>query len=279
MFFKFPSFYFGISRNSCTFAAGKNRHKIMIYFFVQARVGSSRLPNKILLPFYNGKNILELLIEKLQQVENTGVIIATSTNPNCDPIEAIAQKKGAICFRGSEDDVLQRFIDAAEKNQVNQLIRVCSDNPFLDLHGLRELVQFVYTSEQPIDYASFHINDTPSILTHYGFWTEYTTLEALLKAKEYAAGDHYYHEHLTSYLYTHPENFHIHWLSVPEVILTHPDIRLTIDTEDDFHTAQAIYKDICATNPYPTLNELIIYLDQHQDMYKMMKLQIEKNSK
>ena len=124
----------------------------MIYFFVQARVGSSRLPNKILLPFYNGKNILELLIEKLQQVENTGVIIATSTNPNCDPIEAIAQKKGAICFRGSEDDVLQRFIDAAEKNQVNQLIRVCSDNPFLDLHGLRELVQFVYTSEQPIDY-------------------------------------------------------------------------------------------------------------------------------
>ena len=67
MFFKFPSFYFDISRNSCTFAAGKNRHKIMIYFFVQARVGSSRLPNKILLPFYNGKNILELLIEKLQQ--------------------------------------------------------------------------------------------------------------------------------------------------------------------------------------------------------------------
>ena len=251
----------------------------MIYFFVQARMGSSRLPNKILLPFYNGKSILELLIEKLQQVENTGVIIATTTNPDCDPIEDVAKKSGALCFRGSEDDVLQRFIDAAEKYHVSQIIRVCSDNPFLDLHGLRELVQHVYTSKQPIDYASFHVNETPSILTHYGFWTEYATLDALLKAKEYAAGDHYYHEHLTSYLYTHPDKFSIHWIDVPQAVIQHPDIRLTIDTEADFHTAQAIYKDVCSNNPYPTLDELISYLDQHQDMYKSMKLQIEKNSK
>lgn len=70
----------------------------MIYFFVQARVGSSRLPNKILLPFHNGRNILELLIEKLRQVKNTGIIIATTTNPDCDPIEAIAQKNGVGLF-------------------------------------------------------------------------------------------------------------------------------------------------------------------------------------
>ena len=251
----------------------------MIYFFVQARVGSSRLPNKILLPFHNGRNILELLIEKLRQVKNTGIIIATTTNPDCDPIEAIAQKNGVDCFRGSEDDVLQRFIDAAEKYNVNQLIRVCSDNPFLDLHGLRELVQFVSASDQPIDYASFIINETPSILTHYGFWTEYTTLDALLKAKENAAANHYYHEHLTSFLYTHPEMFHIHWLDVPKAILQHTNIRLTIDTEADFNTTQTIYKDICTNNPYPTLDELLFYLDQHQDMYKLMKVQIERNSK
>lgn len=256
-----------------------NSQTVMIYFFVQARVGSSRLPNKILLPFYNGKSILDLLIKKLKQVENTGIIIATTTNSDCDPIEDIAMKSGVLCFRGSEDDVLQRFIDAAEKYHVKQLIRVCSDNPFLDLHGLRDLVQHAYTSEQSIDYASFHIHETPSILTHYGFWTEYTTLEALIKAKKYAAGNHYYHEHLTSYLYTYPDKFCIHWLEVPQAITQHPDIRLTIDTEADFQTAQAIYKDVCSNNPYPTLDELITYLDHHQDMYKLMREQIERNSK
>lgn len=251
----------------------------MIYFFVQARVSSSRLPNKILLPFYNGKNILELLIEKLRHVENTGIIIATSTASDCDPIERIAQENGVLCFRGSENDVLQRFIDAAQANHVNQIIRVCSDNPFLDLHDMRHLVDYVYRAQQPLDYVSFHINETPSILTHYGFWTEYTTLEALQKAKEMAGDDHYYHEHLTSYLYTHPEQFQIRWLDVPAIILEHHDIRLTIDTDDDFHTAQAIYRDLCSTNPYPTLDELITYLDQHDEMYKTMRKQIEKNSK
>jgi len=249
----------------------------MIYFFVQARVGSSRLPNKILLPFYNGKNILELLIEKLQQVRHTGVLIATSKNPDCDPIEDIASQHGVLCFRGSEDDVLQRFLDAAEVHHVDQLIRVCSDNPFLDLHGLQELVD--KASEAPVDYASFNINGTPSILTHYGFWTEYTTREALLKAKEMAKGDHYYHEHLTSYLYTHPDMFRIKWLDVPSTILTHQDIRLTIDTEEDFKTAQSIYQEVCSNNPYPTLDELTAYLDQHQEMYDVMKQQIKKNSK
>ena len=86
----------------------------MIHFIFQARSGSTRMPNKILLPFYDGKSILDLLIEKLKRVKDTQVIIATSVNPNCDPIEEVAKKHEVLCFRGSENDVLQRFIDAAE---------------------------------------------------------------------------------------------------------------------------------------------------------------------
>ena len=72
----------------------------MITFIVQARGGSTRLPNKILMPFYKGKSILELLIDKLKQVENTEVIIATSVNQNCDVIEHTAKVNGVKCFRG-----------------------------------------------------------------------------------------------------------------------------------------------------------------------------------
>ena len=85
----------------------------MITFMIQARVGSTRLPNKILLPFYENKCILQLLLDKLKQVEGTNIVIATSKDTQNDAIEALAKQEGVSCFRGEENDVLQRFIDAA----------------------------------------------------------------------------------------------------------------------------------------------------------------------
>ena len=87
----------------------------MLAFIVQARVGSTRLPNKIILPFFKGKSILELLISKLKNVEGAKVILATSTNKENDLLEQIARQNGVFCFRGSENDVIQRFIDAADE--------------------------------------------------------------------------------------------------------------------------------------------------------------------
>lgn len=113
----------------------------MITFIVQARTGSTRMPNKILLPFHEGKSILDLLIKKLKQVDNTKVVIATSVNPNCDAIEQVAELHQVACYRGSENDVLQRFIDATESNGAEQIIRVCSDNPFLELASIKRLVE------------------------------------------------------------------------------------------------------------------------------------------
>ena len=154
----------------------------MIYFLVQARSGSTRMPNKILLPFYGGKSILDLLIEKLKQVENTKIVIATSDNPNCNAIQQVAERQGVACFRGSENDVLQRFIDAAEVNDAQRIIRVCSDNPFLELNSICELVNKA-EADVEADYISYNINGVPSIKTHYGFWTEFVTLEALKRVK------------------------------------------------------------------------------------------------
>ena len=76
-----------------------------ITFIIQARVGSSRLLNKILLPFYKDKCIVELLIEKLRQIEDTNIVVATSINPNNDVIEAYLDKYNIPIYRGSENDV------------------------------------------------------------------------------------------------------------------------------------------------------------------------------
>ena len=248
----------------------------MITIIVQARSGSTRLPGKILLPFYGKKSILDLLIEKLKQVKDAKVVIATSVNPNCDQIENVAMQHGVICFRGSENDVLQRFIDAAEVNHAEKIIRVCSDNPFLELASIQRLASVA--EKETADYISFNINGTPSIKTHYGFWTEYVTFDALKRVKE-MTNESLYHEHVTNYIYSHPSSFNIKWITGPEIVNNHSDIRLTIDTEEDFRSAQTIYSNLCQENPYPTIDEVVKYLDMHRDLYVTMKQQINKNTK
>ncbi|MCM1030076.1 MAG: hypothetical protein NC410_01345 [Oscillibacter sp.] len=246
-------------------------------FLIQARLGSSRLPGKIMLPFYEEHTILDLLIEKLKCI-TTNIVLATSENSQNDLLKDVSDKHHIKCFRGAENDVLQRFVDAAETHHAKHIIRVCSDNPFLDLEAIKELIQFVESAEGKYDYVSFDIFGLPSIKTHYGFWTEYVTLSALKKICS-LTDNPCYHEHVTNYIYTHPENFSIAWIKGPECLRKHSDIRLTIDTEEDFKNAAEIYADLCIATPYPTVIEIVNYLDNHSDYYQYMRSQILKNSK
>lgn len=248
-----------------------------IAFLIQARLGSTRLPGKILKPFFQEKSILDLLIEKLRSVPDTNIILATSTSSTDNQLEVFAKDKNIDLFRGSESDVLERFIKAAEQFKAKQLIRVCSDNPFLELKSIKELI--LYVKENPeYDYVSFNVNGTPSIKTHYGFWTEYVTLDTLHKVSNFT-NEPLYHEHVTNYIYTHPEKFKIKLLETSKELIKHNNIRLTIDTETDFQNAQTIYKELKRTINYPTIDDIINYLDNHPQYYQIMKQEISKNSK
>lgn len=246
-------------------------------FIVQARVGSTRLPNKILLPFYEQNCILDLLVRKLSQV-SANIIIATSQNTENDILEEKAKAYGVPCFRGSENDVLQRFIDAAMYYNVQRIIRVCSDNPFLDLESIRILTSYVERSTESYDYVSFCVNGVPSIKTHYGFWTEYVTLDALRKVVQYTE-EPLYHEHVTNYIYMHSALFNTAWLPVSKKLETHNNIRLTIDTLSDFENVKKLYSELCSKNPYPSIDSVVDYLDFHSEYYSLMKEQISNNLK
>lgn len=249
-------------------------------FIIQARIGSTRLPGKILLPFDGQKSILDLLIEKLSAFKNIGIVVATSVAKENDAIEMVANKHHVHCYRGAEQDVLRRFIEAAHSVNAKHIIRICSDNPFLELNSIRQLIELVTSCQEQggLDYASFDICGQPSIKTHYGFWTEYTSLSALEKVA-HLTDDLFYHEHVTNYIYAHSDIFKIRWLSGSEVLIGHENIRLTIDTADDFRNAQAIYADLCAFNPFPTIKDIVAYLDTHPNYYQSMKNQITVNSK
>lgn len=95
---------------------------------IQARLGSVRLPKKITKPFYREKNILEIILNKLSSKLDTQIILATTTNPIDDKIEEIGAKYGTNMYRGSEVDVLKRFIEAAEYNNISKIVRVCAES-------------------------------------------------------------------------------------------------------------------------------------------------------
>lgn len=248
-----------------------------IGIIIQARLSSTRLPKKVLLPFYGSMTILDILIDKMQSV-CPNIVIATSLKPENDELIKFAAHKDVCCYRGSEDDVLQRFIDSAKFSNITHIIRICSDNPFLDVNALKKLINSVELNSD-CDYISFDIDGTPSIKTHYGFWAEYVSLDALLRISSITS-EQLYHEHVTNYIYTHPESFNIKWLEVPTFVKQHKNVRLTIDTEEDFENAANIYTALYTQlGCYPTMEEVLRYLDTHSEYYKSMESQIIKNTK
>lgn len=248
----------------------------MVAFIVQARLGSTRLPGKILLPFYKDETILSIIIGRLKRVPNSIVIIATSDNPCDDRIASEAETLGVKCFRGDESDVLSRFVNAARENGVTRIIRVCSDNPFLDYNSLVELASIAQKSD--LDYIGFDVDGIPSIRTHYGFWTEYVSLAALEKVIS-LTDERLYHEHVTNYIYTHSEQFKIGWIKVPASIASRKNIRLTIDTDEDMKNAARLYQELYSVEGEIDINKIVSYLDNHSEYLQSMKKEIEKNTK
>ena len=244
---------------------------------IQARLTSTRLPRKVLLPFYGSTTILDILIDRLRSI-CLNIVIATSSKSENDELVSFAMNKNVSCYRGSEDDVLQRFIDAARYSNITHIIRICSDNPFLDVTSLKELISTV-EGNQNHDYISFNIDGTPSIKTHYGFWAEYVSLDALMRINSLTA-EHLYHEHVTNYIYTHPQLFSIKWLEVPSFVKQHRSVRLTIDTKEDFENAAHIYAALYSqVGCNPSMEDVLTYLDAHREYYGLMESQIYKNSK
>lgn len=248
-----------------------------IGIIIQARMGSTRLPGKILKKFYGNKTLLETILDNLHKIKQAKIIVATSESTNDDKLEEFLKEKNEIVYRGSEKDVLERFIKAAEENEVDGIIRICSDNPFLDWHGVTQLIEFGRTSNA--DYVGFRINNTPSILTHFGFWGEYVTLKALKKVYKTTLIDSPAHEHVTFHVYQNPLEYSCKWIDCPDFLQGRDDIRLTIDTPEDMQNATIVYSELKKYNPDFTLRDVVNYIDSHEEIKKSMLKNINKNKK
>ncbi len=245
---------------------------------IQARTGSSRLARKMVLPFYEGKGILETILVRLNQAHlGVSIVVATTEKETDDIICEIAVRCGVDFFRGNEMDVLSRFINAAEKYEIEKIIRICADNPFLDLYSLKNLIYNFDDSNY--DYMSFcKANGTPTIRTHYGFYAEGVNLKALKKI-ESLTDDQLYREHVTNFIYSTAEHFNIHFETIDEEVEKAENIRLTIDTLSDFSLAQTIYHKMKKNKIPFHPNNIVRYIGDNAQWLNLMKNEIARNTK
>lgn len=244
---------------------------------IQARTGSTRLHNKILLPFYGEKRIIDILIENTKaSCPNMLIVLATTDRAQDDVLADVASQHGIACFRGSEDNVLARFIGAAEAYDIDRIVRVCSDNPFLQTNSFSFFV--AEEDKHPVDYLAYGFADgRPTIKSHLGLYAELTTADALRRAAA-ATQEKLYIEHVTIYLYTHPDEFKVRLMPLPAELEGRYDLRFTLDTNEDFVLLQNLYKEWYETTAR-TVTDLLRIVSAHPEYSERMKVNIAQNEK
>ena len=197
---------------------------------IQARMGSSRLPGKVLrrighLP------LLGHVIGRLELLSNPWkVVVATSMDARDDAIVQWCERAGVATFRGSEHDVLDRYVKCARTLGFDHVVRLTADNPFTDVTELQRLVQY----HRACDFDYTHAFGTMPL----GVGAEIFTRAALELSHVEGLAPHH-REHVNEYILEHPERFHIGVLEVPANKRA-PDLRLTVDTEDDWVRADTL---------------------------------------
>ena len=192
---------------------------------VQARMGSSRLPGKVLMPLA-GRLVLDHVVTRVAAAKQIdGVVIATSDLPGDDAIANYCDAQGWICVRGSESDVLSRYASAVRASNADIVVRVTSDCPLFSPRILDEMLSAFDPSK--IDYMS---TNWPERTFPVGLDCEIMRAEALLDIAEIAT-DLYDREHVTPHFYRNPDRFRLagHACERP---LAH--FSITLDTAEDY---------------------------------------------
>jgi spore coat polysaccharide biosynthesis protein SpsF len=207
------------------------------------------------------------------------IIIATGDLEKNSELFSYASQNNIFFFSGSEEDVLDRFIKCAKEFKLDKVLRVCADNPFLD-YALAEKIIAVSLSNG-YDYVSYRVNNKPAILSHYGFFSEVVNYSALVKtySKSISISDR---EHVTPYIYNHPEEFSLMLKEAPQEIADEKNIRLTVDTETDFDIAAEILKNVVAKKgdfSYSFEDVLAVVSQMDSSLKQSMSEQIIINSK
>ncbi|MCW5846160.1 MAG: glycosyltransferase family protein [Anaerolineae bacterium] len=228
---------------------------------IQARTGSTRLPDKVLLPLA-GQPLLTRMVERVLAASRIGtVVVATTTQAADDPIDDLCRAEGFPCYRGDADDLLDRHYQAGKLYNASAVIKIPSDCPLIDPRVIDRVITYYLDHLGRFDYVSnLHPATYPD-----GNDVEIIAMEALATAHREAARP-LEREHTTPFLWENPHRFRIGnvtWETGLDYSMSH---RWTIDYKEDYHFIAAVYDGLFGDDPLFGLEDILNFLATHQEV-------------
>lgn len=212
-----------------------NADRERVVAIVQARMGSTRFPGKMMAELA-GAPLIEWVLERVSGAARLdAVVLATSIASPNDALAVLAAAHGVGVIRGEEHDVLARFVRAAADTSADWIVRICADNPFVDPRELDRLVSF--TLARRPDYAFNHVDRLASGYAD-GFGAEMFSRVTLEQVAEQAQASRD-REHVTTFVWDHPDRFRILALPAPSE-LAYGMLRFDVDTPEDLDRLQPL---------------------------------------
>ncbi len=201
---------------------------------LQARMGSARLPGKVMAPIL-GAPMIERQVERLRRARAcAALVVATTTEPSDDALAAWCDERGLACFRGSRDDVLDRFHAAAAPRAPTHVVRLTADCPLADWRLIDRLVDACLAEGWDFGSTALHPTWPDGLDAEIVTWPalERAWREARLRSER---------EHVTPWIYGHPELFRLGEIRGERDL---SQLRWTVDTQDDLEFVRAVYESL-----------------------------------
>lgn len=238
-----------------------------IDIIVEVRTTSKRLPNKAILKVLD-KTILELMLERLKRISNINdIIVATTINKNDDIIEEISIKNNVLVHRGSEDDVLGRVVETANRYKTDVIVEITGDNPLVDKNISEQVINYYLNNMDKFDYVSndaFVYSDLFNHTCSSGFHTKVMPTKILKEVDELVSHP-VDREHVVNYIFNGSKDYRIGQYTVNKKF-NRSDIRLTLDYEEDFLLIKNIFENLYIDDPNFDANKIFDYLDKNEDI-------------
>jgi len=233
-----------------------------IGIIIQARMGSARLPGKVLKDLA-GAPLLSRLIERVRRVgDDIAIVVATTTLPADDAIAGLATcEPGIALWRGSEKDVLRRYADAARHFGLDAVIRLTADNPLVDPRDIRAVLD-CFLAREDCDYA----DNLASRRVPYGCGVQVVSrvcLERLDREVFDPAG----REHVLLHIAETPAAFCV--AHATDASCDAPDLRLTVDYPEDLQLMRAIYERLYPADPHFGLDDVLALRKREPDLFEL----------
>ena len=236
--------------------------RMKIAAIIQARMGSTRLPGKILKDI-SGKTMLERTLERVNRSETIDeIIVATTVEKRDDVIGQLMQNSGIAVFRGSEEDVLDRYYKAAQAYNVDVIVRICSDCPLIEPRIIDKVVRAFLDAVPPVDYAANYLEKTYP----RGLEVEVVNID-ILERIWHETKEPYQRAHVLQYILDNPEQFKL--LSI-KGDKDYSWMRWTVDTAKDLQFVREIYSRLGDSGEFTWL-DVIALLEKEPSIIEINK--------